>query len=254
MIFGNPVKQATIRPAGAPPVAGSFRVTQPFGCTGVQAEPAYGGCRHFHRGLDLGNLRCGDTVVAAAAGTVRNSAVSGAGEHYIAINHGGGWVTMYGHLSSRAVVKGEEVKEGQKLGVMGSTGNSIGCHLHFGVKSQVGPAENVYLDSVGKMHNPWPLLKQNLRARLKGDGIRVRATAGTDGKPGAIFAVTKDGRIIRKADREDLGSTAEWRDYGGVETGASWSVGELTGTAWALIRIDGAYRYAAKALVELSAS
>lgn len=49
----------------------------------------------------------------------------------IIIDHGNGFETLYGHLSKLGVREGEVVKKGEKIGVMGSTGNSTGVHLHF---------------------------------------------------------------------------------------------------------------------------
>ena len=76
MLFGNPVKQAVIRPPGSPAITGNFRVTQDFGPTSLSAEPsitwnggegiAAGFYSHFHKALDLGNRQCGAEVRAAA--------------------------------------------------------------------------------------------------------------------------------------------------------------------------------------------
>lgn len=49
----------------------------------------------------------------------------------IVVNHKNGYKTLYGHLSSYSVSKGDKVEKGDKLGVMGNTGNSTGVHLHF---------------------------------------------------------------------------------------------------------------------------
>ena len=47
------------------------------------------------------------------------------------VDHGGNMVTLYAHMSSRSVKKGDVVKKGQQLGLVGSTGYSTGPHLHF---------------------------------------------------------------------------------------------------------------------------
>ncbi|MBN8208999.1 peptidoglycan DD-metalloendopeptidase family protein [Bacillus sp. NTK071] len=75
----------------------------------------------------------GDTVVASAAGTavtVRNLGNTSYGK-YVVIDHGGGWKTYYAHLSAFSVNQGESVKKGEKIGEVGSTGNSTGSHLHY---------------------------------------------------------------------------------------------------------------------------
>ncbi|WP_412544009.1 M23 family metallopeptidase [Longispora sp. K20-0274] len=82
----------------------------------------------------------GDTVVAAAAGTVEVSADQGELNGYgnlIVINHGGGYYTYYAHLDKRAVTAGQSVLRGQAIGAVGNTsrsGNAISPHLHFEVR------------------------------------------------------------------------------------------------------------------------
>lgn len=75
----------------------------------------------------------GDTVVAAAGGTVTR--VSNLGNvsygRWIEIAHGGGYRTRYAHLSAQNVSVGQTVHKGQKIGAVGSTGGSTGPHLHF---------------------------------------------------------------------------------------------------------------------------
>ena len=77
----------------------------------------------------------GDTVVASAGGTVGTSTYStGTGYgHYIVINHGGGWQTLYAHLNSRTVSAGQRVSRGQKIGTVGrsSAKYNLSPHLHY---------------------------------------------------------------------------------------------------------------------------
>ncbi|MBR4992339.1 MAG: peptidoglycan DD-metalloendopeptidase family protein [Clostridia bacterium] len=84
----------------------------------------------LHTGIDL---RCstGTNVYAANGGTVTTSGYSSAWGNYIIINHGGGYTTLYAHLSSRKVAKGATVKQGTVIGKSGNTGYSTGPHLHF---------------------------------------------------------------------------------------------------------------------------
>lgn len=93
----------------------------------------------FHGGIDItGGGIYGQPVYASRAGTVivaEHYSNSGYG-HYVMIDHGDGYQTLYGHCSSVAVNYGQHVEQGQLVGYVGSTGNSTGPHLHFEVRYQ----------------------------------------------------------------------------------------------------------------------
>ena len=74
-------------------------------------------------------------IYAAGNGKVIGSGSNGkyAYGNWIAIDHGDGLVTLYGHLSSKSVSRGDSVKRGDKIGISGNTGFSTGPHLHFSV-------------------------------------------------------------------------------------------------------------------------
>ena len=98
---------------------------------GWRTHPIFG-TRKFHKGEDI-PAPTGTPIVAAASGTVTTAGwVSGYG-NYTVINHGGGVMTAYGHQSSINVSVGQTVTAGQTIGLVGSTGNSTGPHLHFEV-------------------------------------------------------------------------------------------------------------------------
>ena len=75
----------------------------------------------------------GDLVIASASGKIKKIGDLGKQSYgkYVYIDHGGGWETRYAHLSKITVKKGQTIKAGQKIGNVGSTGNSTGPHLHF---------------------------------------------------------------------------------------------------------------------------
>ncbi len=98
-----------------------------------------------HRGTDI-PAPAGTKIYAAAEGVVSTTAHPSYGTA-VKINHGDGVVTVYGHMSARAVNDGEYVAKGQLIGYVGSTGNSRGNHLHFEV------------DVNGQAVSPWPYLK-----------------------------------------------------------------------------------------------
>lgn len=87
-----------------------------------------------HAGTDIG-AQYGATVVAADGGTVSLAGVNGGYGNCVMINHGNGYYTLYGHLSSIAVYEGQGVSQGDVIGYVGSTGNSTGPHLHFEIRS-----------------------------------------------------------------------------------------------------------------------
>ena len=110
----------------------STRITSPYGDTSDRTSP--------HKGVDIGAVRAGvsgDPVYAAYDGKVviahRQSEKYSTAGNYVMIYHGNGLYTRYLHLDSLNVSVGQQVTKGQKLGVMGNTGNSFGAHLHFDV-------------------------------------------------------------------------------------------------------------------------
>lgn len=259
MIFGNPVSQAYIRPPSAPRVIGSYRVTQDFGPSSLYLEPSLswpGGegiparyYSNFHKGIDIANSDCGGAVLAAQKGIVRvSSRYSVNGDQMIVIDHGSGWYTAYNHLSVRLVARGARVTKGQKIGTVGSTGNSTACHLHFMVKSDVPDGANFFSNSVGKLRDPWPRLAQNVTATFKGPGINIRSTAG-----GSTYATTKsDGAIYRASDNKNLGAFSQPRKWGGSVTGPAYTINGVTRTRWDKIYLAGGWRYVAYPLLTLS--
>ena len=91
------------------------------------------GASTYHEGIDIAASR-GTTVSSAKDGTVISAGyVSGFG-YQVVVDHGDGDVTYYSHLYSYNVLPGDYVSQGQKIGGVGSTGNSTGNHLDFRVQ------------------------------------------------------------------------------------------------------------------------
>lgn len=90
----------------------------------------------FHAGVDIAG-GCGLPIYAAQSGTVGYSGTYGGYGNYIAINHGGGVTTAYGHIVNGGLLvsRGQTVQAGQIIARVGSTGQSTGCHLHYEVRS-----------------------------------------------------------------------------------------------------------------------
>lgn len=128
---------AFVAPVGGP-------LGQPFGPTSFGLEPPlmYKGqfYPHFHTGIDI-EAPIGATVVAAADGVVALVATSTDGRGhttgygtYIVVAHAHGYYTLYAHLSGVSVRAGDLVRQGQPIGLVGTSGNSTGPHLHFEVR------------------------------------------------------------------------------------------------------------------------
>lgn len=91
------------------------------------------GIQQFHNGLDMA-APGGSPILAAYSGTVVAATYSGSMGNYIMIDHGDSLYTIYMHASALYVSKGQEVSKGDKIAAVGSTGRSIGNHLHFSVR------------------------------------------------------------------------------------------------------------------------
>jgi len=106
-------------------------LVQGFGPTSLSFEPAFGGYRHFHTGLDFAAPR-GTPVLASTGGTVASASYSSGGFGLLVqIVDGLGRRELYAHLERASVARGDKVAQGDTVGLVGSTGNSTGPHLHF---------------------------------------------------------------------------------------------------------------------------
>ena len=113
------------------------RMSSPFG---YRRDP-FTGRRQFHNGIDFPG-RSGTTIIASADGVIDKVARDSRLGWYVAINHGYGLRTVYGHLRKRShLSKGDKVKRGEKIGEMGRTGRSTATHLHYSIIKN-GKAEN----------------------------------------------------------------------------------------------------------------
>ncbi|EGP4729575.1 MULTISPECIES: peptidoglycan DD-metalloendopeptidase family protein [Enterococcus] len=109
------------------PVA-NIIVTSPFG---GRADPT-GFSGSFHNGIDMGGTSS-TPIMASRSGTVVQASFDGSAGNYIIIDHGDGYYSYYLHLSNYIATPGQSVSAGQTIGTMGTTGNSTGVHLHFGI-------------------------------------------------------------------------------------------------------------------------
>src|SRR5258708_4807274 len=111
------------------PIAGS-KIIQQFGPTSFAVEPPFAGYLHFHTGLDL-LAGYAPPIVAAAGGKV---IAAGNADYFgtrVEVTDSFGLVEIYAHMELVNVSVGQEVQQGKVIGFVGSTGLSVGAHLHF---------------------------------------------------------------------------------------------------------------------------
>lgn len=107
------------------------------------------------------------SIVAAESGTVVRAGWDGGFGYAVTIRHANGLYSLYGHLASVSVREGQAVSRGQTIGVMGSTGNSSGRHLHFELYNP---------SSYSQVVNPWASYYQGKVSVVVGGNSR-RANA-----------------------------------------------------------------------------
>ena len=124
------------------PCPGYTRISDDYG---MRPEHPIFGDERMHNGIDIA-APAGTAILAAYDGDVVAAAYSSSMGNYIMIDHGSGLYTIYMHCSALYVSKGQAVTKGQSIAAVGSTGNSRGNHLHFGVRLN------------GTYVNPWNYL------------------------------------------------------------------------------------------------
>jgi murein DD-endopeptidase MepM/ murein hydrolase activator NlpD len=136
------VKPGSRAPAllGGKPGSGSTRRELSFPGAGKRVTSGYGarwdplgaGWRS-HSGVDLA-AAYGTPVVASGNGVVAGARWQGGYGLLVTLDHGGGVETRYAHLSRLSVYEGQQVRKGDVVGFVGSTGRSTGAHLHYEVR------------------------------------------------------------------------------------------------------------------------
>ena len=133
----TPAPEAIETPAGPvnPPPSGDGLIWPTSGAVTSEYGPRWG---RLHAGMDIA-APTGTPIYAAQSGTVIGGCGSGYGS-CILIDHGGGLVTLYGHMSA-VYATGGTVSRGENVGLMGCTGSCTGPHLHFETRVN-GTAQN----------------------------------------------------------------------------------------------------------------
>jgi len=104
-------------------------ISSPFGVR----SSSISGRGEFHKGIDI-RARPGTPIIAPAKGTVSMAGVDGGYGLSVEIQHSRHITTKYGHLQRFVVREGQQLKRGDLIGFVGSTGRSTGPHLHYEVK------------------------------------------------------------------------------------------------------------------------
>lgn len=135
----------------ANPVLTEHRRTSKFGrrIDPITGKPA------LHAGQDFGAFRLAP-IGATSAGKVTYAGWKSGYGRFVEIDHGQGFRTRYGHMAKLEVKRGQMVEEGQKIGLMGSSGRSTGVHLHYEIWHN------------GKVYDPAKFLKAGLYVQQKG--------------------------------------------------------------------------------------
>lgn len=118
---------------------------------GLNPNP-FTGQTYFHDGIDCSTYRTGDPIVAAADGKVTLAGFSGGYGLCVIIAHANGYYTRYGHMERLYVSRGQAVKQGQMIGLLGATGNVTGPHVHYEVildGKLVDPLDYLWTDHKG---------------------------------------------------------------------------------------------------------
>jgi murein DD-endopeptidase MepM/ murein hydrolase activator NlpD len=98
---------------------------------GYRQSP-FTGQKEFHKGIDI-SARMNAPIVAPASGIVTYVGKDGGYGRVVRINHGHGVMTLFGHIEKALVKKGQRVKRGETIALVGNTGRSTGPHVHYEV-------------------------------------------------------------------------------------------------------------------------
>ena len=127
---------------------------------GTRIHPVLGG-RRGHKGIDLASPT-GTPIYAPADGTISRADWFSSYGLYVSIEHGGEIQTRYGHMSRVNVAAGQQVKKGDIIGYVGSTGRSTGPHLHYEVRI------------AGRAVNPMPYMQGEVQIASAADSARAQ--------------------------------------------------------------------------------
>ena len=137
-----PAGSAPIVPSGGTPDVGSPSASGfVWPLNGAVTSPFGWRWGRMHEGIDIDGYT-GQPIVASKAGRVISAGDAGDGYgSKVVIDHGGGYTTLYAHMSSMGTSNGASVSQGQVIGYVGCTGSCTGDHLHFEVRVNGAPQD-----------------------------------------------------------------------------------------------------------------
>lgn len=155
------------------------KITSRFGNRTVKGVPG------FHNGIDLvarvpDGSSAVDYITAHTGGTVQSVGYDNSAGNYIKIQVAENTIMVYYHMKEKSSLKvGSKVNKGQIIGYMGSTGDSTGAHLHFGIKENGN-----WIDPEPYLDEDYPVKKQTyvtvklpaLKKGDKGDSVKAMQT------------------------------------------------------------------------------
>jgi hypothetical protein len=190
------------------PIPGWQRsVTSGFG---PRVSPTGGGGTEFHHGIDIGKPM-GTPIQAVKDGKVVFAGANGGFGNLVVLQHNDGTFSLYAHQSALNVQVGQDVKAGDVIGKVGSTGRSTGAHLHFEVRKGAQWGSAAAIDPVAYLNGSIQL-------------------AANDPGPGRSFSGgSNSGGSVSRGDRNSTGggggSSSELGLSGASSPGPSSSAG-----------------------------
>jgi murein DD-endopeptidase MepM/ murein hydrolase activator NlpD len=231
--FGSPVK-GRIRPPGSPFIDRSFRVTAAFDAIDDDHPTA-------HQGVDIGNGRCGEPILAMADGRVsfiQRSNGNPRVANIVRIQHEfepqDDVESGYAHLAtiSAGIAVGVSVSRGRVIGTLGNTGARL-CHLHLGLKinrKEVDSWPHLEQNQEGEMlkgTNPQRLF--NRKGIILGDNTRFRADPSTSSPVLATYAQNTEIAPDFIVDGETVSGSARWyATWGNTDDGKEFGYIHVT--------------------------
>jgi hypothetical protein len=213
------------------PNSADYKITSRFG---MRKNPV-SGVRKMHNGIDLvgknsNGVSCTDHITAHTGGVVSAVGYNSSAGYYVQIKVGDNTVMVYYHLKAMSSLrKGVTVKKGAVIGYMGSSGNSTGAHLHWGIKrngSWIDPEP--YLDKDYEEGNTVDISVKVLKRGAKGATVKALQalligygySCGNSGADGSFGAKTEEA-VMKFQDKHGLtkdGSVgrATWSELLGV--------------------------------------